>query len=334
MAWTTRLNNTTIETRDGSATEFGKTWDLCNPTIRQNLTTALSLAPVMIRCATEALAEYESFMGGADSETRAQLAAEVGEGLCKYFELHEILEKHGNVPRWLRGMVTVYGRIAQGLQGAWTLVLFNKGGDDIRGRTALDGTVTYQGSNTPSLTRQAFGFPDEYGHVDWQGFMGGLLLSEQFISSPTAKQGWTKAEEIARVIVHEGSHRWAQTKDILYKHKSAAALGKIDEQFSTDEGMNQYMENTHGKYKWNNTVKAPRKAEMIAEKRASLLAGQQAGLQNLVFDERAGKKPLLSMNLKGLADKSPIDPIRWLENADSYSWFARRMWKRAGRPTA
>ena len=54
--------------------------------------------------------------------------------------------------------------------------------------------------------------------------------------------------------------------------------------------------------------------------------------QNVARERGDGKKPLMSMNTRGTPNAPTIDPVQWLENADSYSWFARRMWKRAGRP--
>jgi hypothetical protein len=51
-----------------------------------------------------------------------------------------------------------------------------------------------------------------------------------------------------------------------------------------------------------------------------------------VADRGDGQKPLVSLNVHGVAGKTPIDTVRWLENADSYAWFARRMWKLAGKP--
>jgi hypothetical protein len=44
-----------------------------------------------------------------------------------------------------------------------------------------------------------------------------------------------------------------------------------------------------------------------------------------------GPKPLMSINPK--PDMPAIAAEQWLENADSYAYFARRVWKRMGSPT-
>jgi hypothetical protein len=87
--------------------------------------------------------------------------------------------------------------------------------------------------------------------------------------------------DIARTIVHEASHKWAFTKDVLYKHQTFVKTNCAGEQEQEK-------------------IRIPGR-----EKELMPMTGFEGKTDNLITAER------------------------WLENADSYAWFARRMFKRS-----
>jgi hypothetical protein len=96
-----------------------------------------------------------------------------------------------------------------------------------------------------------------------------------------------KDEHIARTIIHEASHKFARTTDVLYKSETFGKMGMSDADVKL--------------MGWK-----------PAEEVARLAGDRQKPLYGMT-GEKAGKQ---------------IDPIRFLENADSYAWTARRLWKR------
>jgi hypothetical protein len=150
------------------------------------------------------------------------------------------------------------------------------------------------------------------------------MLNTHWLKRP-AEEGFTKAEEIARTLVHEASHRFAQTKDILYKQSSLGARLKEDDK--------QEMQRLPGESKAEFDEHRRFAKDVIQE----MSAAAQITSRALAGDGRAEVKLRqtgLQKDLVSLAPKSgpEILPVQWLENADSYAWFARRVWKRMGSP--
>jgi hypothetical protein len=98
----------------------------------------------------------------------------------------------------------------------------------------------------------------------------------------------TGADGIARTIVHEASHKWAFTKDVLYKKDSFL---KSDDMLDQQELK-------------KSSIEIPGREKVFRP-----MMGREKGQQQL------------------------ISPERWLENADSYAWLTRRLWKKAGKPS-
>ncbi len=85
----------------------------------------------------------------------------------------------------------------------------------------------------PSPIRATFGYADEHGHVAWRDLGGPILLSTSWLKRPEESANYSKAEEIARTLVHEASHRFAGTRDILYKADSLGVeLNAMDQAFA------------------------------------------------------------------------------------------------------
>jgi transposase len=122
----------------------------------------------------------------------------------------------------------------------------SKQGDTAKGKTAVDGIVRSTATSA-SLVRSVFGFVDECGHADRRGCTGGIRMNVEWIAEPTGP-GRRDGEALARVLVHEGTHRWAQTKDVLYKHKSAAWNAKDAWQMTEDGELEKLLVEVWGKY--------------------------------------------------------------------------------------
>src|SRR5262245_18473250 len=120
--WTHDLGNVSIMKLDGMDRTFGAKWASCDSQIRKTLEKAITLAPEMGRCSMDAIRLYGLFLGDFATNGRqyrvstSTETSEVGDGLCKYFELHKTMRQPGNwdLPRWLNGMITVYDYVARG----------------------------------------------------------------------------------------------------------------------------------------------------------------------------------------------------------------------------
>jgi len=278
---------------------FGS-WNDFPFTVKNKLRQAIELAPLMVRETLDALRQHLVY----DEPTRSfgnwtafqKLPSDPGQtetglALTKYFNLYfpgaagpqvGAADSSSTYWKYVRGIVTVYERIRDGMAGNFELV--------IEYLPTSAGQVSNAGG-TPgpvSPIRAIFGFADEYGHVDWTTNTGDPHRIK--IGSRYLCDAQTRAEDLARTIVHEASHKFARTKDILYKHNSFA------------KDLDAFVE-------------AP-----DAQKAVARATRPDKPLQPLTgFANRAAKT---------------ITPDeRYLENADSYAWMARRLWKRAGRPT-
>src|SRR5262249_19890838 len=137
-----------------------------------------------------------------------------------------------NIDYWfdVQSIVEVFETVMEGmqdqtLQDGFVVALIDRGAEGMKaGVLKADNPVV---GTTPSRIRQLFGYEDEWGHTPWFPMIGPICLniSYYFGSSPPARSNSdSEAVWMARTLVHEGTHKWAQTKDILYKHSS---YGKI-----------------------------------------------------------------------------------------------------------
>jgi hypothetical protein len=275
VSWQHRHGNVTISANDAVEAALSAWSDL--PSREQNkLTLAADLAPRMARAAIDALK--------AQLELRQTFArnpndTELGIALRKYFNLKYDAERQAEATYWkyVSGILAVYQKVHSGLTSAYAIVI-----SDIGCRAGVNFATNGLSWQPVSPIRAAFGFVDEWGHVPWAqgayGTPGDIEISFDYLMN-----NQTGASDLARTLVHEGSHKWARTKDILYKSQSLS--------------------------------------EVLSENDAAEL-GQE-------FIPRASRpKPLAP--LAGLTEGGQlIADERYLENADSYAWTARRMFKKA-----
>ncbi|MGE0120516.1 MAG: hypothetical protein AB7S71_24210 [Dongiaceae bacterium] len=279
---------------------FGS-WNAFPFTVKNKLRQAIELAPLMVREALNALRQhlvYDEPTRSFDNWMASQKLApdpgqtETGLALTKYFNLYfpgaggpsaGAAASSSAYWKYVRGIVTVYERIRDGMAGNFEVV--------VEYLPTSAGQVSNAGGKPGPVSpiRAIFGFADEYGHVEWTTNTGDPHRIK--IGSRYLCDSQTRAEDLARTIVHEASHKFARTKDILYKSSSFA------------KDLDAFVE-------------AP-----DAQQAVSRAARPDKPLQPLTgFADRAAKTII--------ADE------RYLENADSYAWTARRLWKRAGRPSA
>jgi hypothetical protein len=272
-AWSTRIGNATV-TPSELAECAADRWTAIRPQDRTKLTNAVQAAPRMVAAAVTALVKHNATKHQSPTGTDEDDPdfTPVGLGLMKYFSLEVAKPRYWDQ---VLGVLKVFRKIQVGLGAAYKIELGShdswrgwvKGKD--RGRAAV------------SPIRATFGFADEWGHVPYDGpaRQGRINVALEYLIDDR-----TTYDQLARTIVHEASHRWAFTKDVLYKHASFGAIGSTDDPLEQDK------------------VRVPGRAKILMPMKG--------------YDLQAGGT---------IADE------RWLENADSYAWFARRMWKRAGR---
>lgn len=275
----TTIKNVDIQASYALKSTIGK-WIAIPMEKRTKFTTAIALAPIMAR---EALTQLENHLKlerlGVDADPDLVDFTPAGLALLKYFNL-----ELANADYWkyVRGIIAVLQKVQAGLAGKYTIEL---GVFGARGR--VEGLEKADAAASP--IRQVFGFVDEWGHVPYTGYSryGHIELSYDYIKDTLEAFTVTSADGIARTIVHEASHKWALTKDVLYKKDSFL---KSDDLLNLQELK-------------KNSVQIPGRIKTFRP-----MMGREKGQQNL------------------------IPPERWLENADSYAWLARRLWKKAGSP--
>ena len=237
----------------------------CDGRVHQRIRNSLDQATAMVSVMLQALEEFRSARPTSPESTDTGLA------LRKYFQL--IVD--GMAFRYwgrVEGIQKVYKKVETGLGLACPIVLMSSA--NMVGRVATDKKAHF----TVSPIRSIFNFQTEWRHKHWVQSVGDIELDVGYVLG-------APEDSIARTIVHEASHKFAQTKDVLYK----------DESFSQ------------------------RSRETLAE-------AIEMGDQKVVTIPGRDKK-LLPLSGYERSDDSVISDDRLLENADSYAWAARRIWK-------
>jgi hypothetical protein len=330
--WAEPVKGITVmqNTAKQSDPEFQESWAEIPSRHRFSIENGIVTSRLMVSSALEGLDIWVACNSGASREWYdMDLAAEVDNGLHKYFHLarQQLQVKSGGKGGIVvRGIKAVFLKIQAGLDSMEDC--------EIELRTFLD-TKTWAGvspegkersGHSASPIRAEFGFTDEFGHTPWKGLGGPIMLNTHWLKRP-AEEGFKKMEEVARTLVHEASHRFAQTKDILYKQSSLGARlkeeDKLEMQRLPKPGESQVEFDEYRGFA----------KEYIQQKSAETQITSRAiagGGRAEVKQRSTG----LQKALVSLAPKSgpEIQPVQWLENADSYAWFARRVWKRMGSP--
>ena len=244
---------------------------------RIKLRTAIQLASEMAKKAFVKLTQFKRGILDGDDKLEVQWA------LAKYFSIDP---SDGGYNHYLDGITRVYSAIASGLDAPYDIVVFDPTDKDkftsAVGYVRPTRTMIQAGPQTAKASpiQMRLLIPEEWNHHEWdQGWTGYEEVGRIHVSLFVLLPGEPPADAVARTIVHEASHKFARTTDVLYKHQSFA------------------------------------KAESRGE--------QPPEFQNTLT---IGGKKITPMG--GAKNGVTISPLLYLENADSYAWTARRLWKR------
>jgi hypothetical protein len=314
MPWPETIDNVTIEC-DSNAGEFSD-WDKLPQPWKDKLTESVRTAPKMVVDAIAALNNHSAQRlahrrrvagGPGEPEALRKRAVsnltnpqaevdpaqtnldhtEVGKGLLKYFNLTSANAQYW---RYINGIRATFIIVLENLKQPYKLILSNM--EDV-GR--VWGRPDSLHPVLVSPIRQRFGFRGQWDHKYYFP-----LTQEDIEISPVWVRDAPSAREVARTIVHEASHKWAFTTDVLYKHQSFAEIVSL-----------------RGVRKHPLTAMHPSqmRIRMPGQPRFSLFLPMM-GFEAKVDPDDDDEADVL------------IPTERFLENADSYAWFARRMFKR------
>jgi hypothetical protein len=262
---------------------------------RDKLTKAVQIAPTMVGSSLSALNDHltkRNFKITDASDTDLDFTV-VGLGLLKYFNIERAtsIQTSGiqtrEVEYWelIRGIIEVYTKIQEGLSAAYTIELGQPDAGKTVWRGRVEGLLAGKETGNVSPIRRTFGFEDEWDHNPYSGYSKHYHIELNYPGY--VNEAGTTPDQIARTIVHEASHRWAATKDVLYKHQSFNKLHDLSQADKT--------------FLNKNKIEVPGRTKLFTP-----MIGREKGQENV------------------------IPPERWLENADSYAWMARRLWKKSG----
>jgi len=210
---------------------------------------------------------------------------------------HDILDLRERLPTdelWLtvEKICSLYERTRDGLRAPYRIYLFEK---TVSGETAAAyGFVRHEklqpGQQHPLAVYFRTAVPDENGHIPWPQWLMTRDIHLRLDGLNFADDG-----KVACLLLHEATHKWANTTDVCYKYQTIAQKLKHNE--------------------WNK-AEDQRKSD-----KAKALARQiQVGAQRqLIRPDKA--KPLLPMAKEGVSAEDLV------YNADSYACMARRLWK-------
>jgi hypothetical protein len=272
--WTLQIGNVTVMPRKNHPGEFDSNW-----LDRSKLQKGIELASDMSRTAFLKLVQFKMQRLSTDEQLEVQYA------LAKYFGIDP---SDGGYAHYVKGITNVYMAIQVGLSAAYDIVVFDP--TDKKAFTQAAGYVRptrqmiQSGEKSAPLSpiRRRLNIPEEWHHHEWNSpWTGFEEVGRIHISLALLLPGDPPADSVARTIVHEASHKFARTTDVLYKHQSTAQSVKDSGAESVD----------HARLTINKKTITP-------------MAGAKKGAR--------------------------IDPALYMENADSYAWTARRLWKRFG----
>ena len=271
------------------------TWEDLGNVLHTALIAATETAPKMVMAAMTALSAQKEAIkkGGPDLDRSA-----AGVGLMKYFNLDAGAVSKLRYLQTIDGITRVYGKIMTGFT-LYDLVVDSGDSDGLKGWVMRKGAMTKV--DTPSIAKNySFAFGSDSECVYGAGFereRAGRIHMDMttLMRTYTAKA----KKDMARVLVHEASHKWAYATDVLYKVQTFMKGGLVD--FTANE--------TSAIMEYQPMIDLPGKQKTLLP---------MTGFEKL-DPKKHGLKNNLSCDL--------IQPERWLQNADSYAWFARSMLK-------
>lgn len=204
-----QVGNASVTSLDNSTSDLR---NLLDPGVGDKLQLALKYAPRMVDSALRGVGLVSNFLRlrsmnpALHNKPTVPLTDESMKAFVKYFSLH----KSTNLQLDLEKIRIVYSRIKAGIGNKYNIVIY-AGSETVHGyveapvyslKTALDDYMAQRA--------------DGYGHVQWPKInTQDIHLNLNWLKKPVAT-----ADQIARLIVHEASHKWAYTDDKLYKSKS------------------------------------------------------------------------------------------------------------------
>ncbi len=263
----------------------GEAATLANDGLFQNkMKRILDMATEMVSATSWALLNFDSAWrvnpSGAAKDVDVIVVAPA---LLKYFHI-EIDSANESARRKQLSRIDrirwVYQTISTGLSLRSCDIIIEHMSATTKARVALE-QVKRDGA---SPIRRNFGFTDEFGHKQWQQAIGDIELNLNYVKGE-------QPDTVARTVVHEASHKFANTKDVLYKDGSFAKLDR--EMFDTAREMGIIGANDQRE------ITLPGRTKKLLP-----MSGWEKNTNNVITDDR------------------------WLENADSYAWAARRIWKK------
>lgn len=273
--------------------------------LARRLKRVLDEAPAMVSAARLALFDA---LKTAKKEDEGVIFTPGGQGVAKYFNLAWKDDKKPQYINTLDVIDRVFGKIADGF-ASFELVLGYTTEWDIADGTR--GWVKMKGEKRVvpmSTIRSMFG--SEHGCVlapkeeTERERAGKIHLDAMLLAEAADDKGIIEA---ARVLIHEGSHKWARTHDVLYKHQTFSKMGMVSY-------FDNALDRTKLVPKLESMVMSPGKTNPKSHFHPMM------GYEKL--DQKSNKPYLQNLDVGNV-----ILPERWLENADSYAWFARSMYK-------
>jgi hypothetical protein len=130
--------------------------------------------------------------------------------LMKYFSIHKSNDPWSDIQK----IMFIYKKVEVGLKGPYNIVLYAK-------KATEHGYVPAPpGSLEKALDAYMNPSADSDGHITWSPVRTGDI----HLNFTWLKLGSVPADQVARCIVHEASHKWGHTADLLYKSTSLLAL--------------------------------------------------------------------------------------------------------------
>ena len=268
----------------------------------QRLTAAIRIAPIMAQVAVDRLTSLLPGRGSAEflpeSPEREKSLTNTVLALYKYFNIpYDLRERGQDHELWLKveKICSLYERVLNGLRGPYRIYLFEP---QIQGKTDTDGALGFvrhtrlaQGQSHPLETYFRNTPVDTEGHIPWPTW---LVCSDIHLKMEALSR-WADEGRVAALLLHEATHKWANTTDVCYKFQSLA-------------------------YKLKHTEWEKAEGERKTERAKDLTRRIKDGLQpQLIRADKA--KPLLPLAKQGITVE------QWVYNADSYACMARRLWK-------
>jgi hypothetical protein len=240
---------------------------------------------------------------GISSQARETSVTNTILALYKYFNLpHDLRSLNRSDPRWnnVERICGIYEKTLAGLEQPYKIFLYetqNTGSS----QKAL-GFVRHKARETEPIHEYFRTAPNEDGHILYPKFGETSDIHIRMDALAAKINNHVNSESlVAALLLHEATHKWANTLDICYKWDTMAQRNKHQE--------------------WDK-AQGDRKTDKAKSLDRSIKSGLQPAL-NLP----GRSKPLLSLAKEGVASES------WVYNADSYSCAARRMWKQTSNGT-